>query len=194
MLHNSPQKKFLLQISRLRLRPLQIDDVEMLWPYVTDPEIPLYMSWSAHENKDITKEFLQDCQKKLQKLEGICWAIFYQEKFCGVIGLDHIQKSLQAAIVNSAELGYWLGKEFWGQGIIVEAAQAVLQFAFDILGLHKITIRHFVENVRSERVIEKLGFHFVGLLREDFFKNGKWHDHKLYEMLMSEFIINKSSS
>ncbi|GEN98982.1 N-acetyltransferase [Novosphingobium sediminis] len=82
------------------------------------------------------------------------WAITWagEEKLLGVVGLSPAEDG------TSAELGYWLGRAHWGQGIATEAVRAVVNFAFDKLSLEKITSGHFKDNPASGKVLAKLGF------------------------------------
>ena len=64
---------------------------------------------------------------------------------------------------RSAELGYWIGKPWWGQGFVTEAAEAVLRHAFKVARVPRITCCHFIDNTASARVIEKLGFRCIGV-------------------------------
>lgn len=176
-----------LQTERLFLRPLQVSDAEAMWSYVSDPDFPKYMTWEAHKDINETKEFLQGKEKEFADAKSVVWSIFMNDAFVGLIGLEGVKRYLNTVKTDRAELGYWLGSKFWGQGIMLEAGKAVLRFGFEEMELHKVTVGHFSENPQSQRVIEKLGFRLVGLQKEHFHKNGKWHDHYVYEMLRNEF-------
>jgi len=63
---------------------------------------------------------------------------------------------------RSAELGYWIGKPWWGRGFVTEAAEAVIRHAFRTARVPRLTCCHFIDNPASARVIEKLGFRCVG--------------------------------
>ncbi len=69
-----------------------------------------------------------------------------------------------------------------------EAACRILDFGFRELCLHKISVSHFSTNAASEKLIKRLGFRHVGEQIEEFEKNGVWHNHKIYEILHSEFL------
>lgn len=178
---------FGITTERLFLRPLQESDVDLMWPHVSDPEISLQMSWDAHKTKEETLAFIQTTIRGKESGGGIAWGILYQGQLCGIISLEGITRMLRAVRLDTAELGYWIGKDFRNKGLMTEAAKAVIQFAFDKLQLHRITIGHFSENPCSERVIQKLGFRLIGEGKEYAFKHGKWHNHKIYEMLESDW-------
>ncbi|MBC7814665.1 MAG: GNAT family N-acetyltransferase [Burkholderiales bacterium] len=85
-----------------------------------------------------------------------------------------------------AEIGYWLGKPYWGQGYATEAAVRLLQFGFEELRLNRIYARCFSENIGSERVMQKIGMQYEGLLRQEIYKWGQYIDLKMYAVLRSD--------
>ncbi|WP_319580022.1 GNAT family protein [uncultured Methanospirillum sp.] len=99
----------------------------------------------------------------------------------GAIGLTFEQEHARA------EIGYWIGLPFWNCGYVTEAAAAVMTYAFDELLIHRITALHFVRNAASGRVLEKLGMHQEGLLREHLLKDGVWEDVIIRAILRSEW-------
>ena len=84
---------------------------------------------------------------------------------------------------HRAEVGYWLAKSWWGQGIMTAVVQRLCQHAFDEFGLAKITAHVFTGNRASARVLEKCGFVQEGLLRKHFFKDDKLIDARLFALL-----------
>ncbi len=126
-------------------------------------------------------------EKEAKDGEGLIWAIFHQDDFSGVVGFHDIHWKVGACETRVTELGYWLIPKLWGKGVMPEAARAVLEFGFVQINFHKIKTGHISENKQSQRVIEKLGFHFSGEEKERLKKNGVWYDHMNYEMLKSEF-------
>ena len=87
---------------------------------------------------------------------------------------------------HSAEVGYWLGKHFWGRGITTASLQAVTVYSFDTLGLVRIEARVHPSNGASIRVLEKLGYQREGLLRSAVLKGGVPQDVLLYASLKPE--------
>ena len=84
---------------------------------------------------------------------------------------------------NLAELGYWVGKPYWGKGYATEAARAVVQFGFEKLSLHRIQATHFGNNPASGRVMQKVGMLYEGCRRQHTLKWGEYRDIKLYGMV-----------
>jgi RimJ/RimL family protein N-acetyltransferase len=81
---------------------------------------------------------------------------------------------------QTAEVGYWLGREYWGRGIMVEALRATTQYAFETLGLVRVFALPFATTTRSARVLEKAGYVREGLMRRSAVKEGVILDQLLY--------------
>ena len=81
---------------------------------------------------------------------------------------------------RTAELGYWLGEEFWGGGIMTEAVGAFTDFCFQNFSLRRIYAEPFANNPASARVLEKAGFTFEGRLKNNVLKDGELLDSLLY--------------
>lgn len=101
-------------------------------------------------------------------------------ELCGAIGLE-----LDAQHAR-AELGYWIGRPYWGQGLATEAARAVLRHGFETLGLHRIHAAYFAHNPRSGRVMEKLGMRREGTLRGHYLKWDRFVDSVVMGILRDE--------
>lgn len=176
-----------LVTARLRLRPFHDADVEDLWPFVSDPELPRMMSWAAHTERSQTAAFIAWAKDSFARGTHVPWAIEVDGRAMGCISLDDIQYALRAWRVDRAELGYWIAPPLWGQGMMTEAAQAVMRCGFEDLGLHKITVRCIAENAGSRRVIEKLGFRPIGRLEDEVWRDGRWWSVLCYELTAAEW-------
>ena len=99
----------------------------------------------------------------------------------GAIGLDLRREH------GRAELGYWIGRPFWGRGLATEAARAVLEFGFRTLDLHRIHACHFARNPASGRVLAKIGMHAEGTARAHVMRWGRYEDLVQYGILREEF-------
>jgi ribosomal-protein-alanine N-acetyltransferase len=86
-----------------------------------------------------------------------------------------------------AELGYWLGRRFWNQGIMTQAVKTVIAFAFETLKLHRLDVSHFEPNDASRRVIEKCWFRREGIEREAVRKQRRWLHIVKYGLLKQEY-------
>ncbi len=176
-----------LETPRLELRPYRTSDVDDIWPYVSDPAFPLAMSWAAHTDRAETVAWVEMVQNAIADNTGVVWAMVADGKVCGAISLEHIRWTIRAWRVDRAELGYWLAPALWNKGLMTEAAHQVLLFAFDTLGLHKVTVGCLEHNIGSRRVIEKLGFRRIGRAEEDVWRDGAWHTHLRYELTAAQW-------
>ena len=112
------------------------------------------------------------------------FAIEYDGKFCGVIGLE-VQKDIYE---KSAELGYWIGEPFWGKGIATKSVKLIIEIGFNTLNLLRIYAGVFEFNIASMKVLEKNGFLKEGIFKKAIFKNGKILDeHRYYKLNPNEY-------
>jgi ribosomal-protein-alanine N-acetyltransferase len=178
----------ILTTERLALHPLAVDDVERLWPHVSNPELPRFMTWDAHTSRDTTRDFLTYMVEERASREGYGFTIrLHDDTFVGVIGLHGVTRQRLAWRMDCAELGYWCAPPMQNKGYVSEAVRETLRFAFLDLGLHRVTVGCITDNAPSLRVIEKHGFRSIGISREHMFRFGRWWDHASFEMLESEW-------
>jgi RimJ/RimL family protein N-acetyltransferase len=88
---------------------------------------------------------------------------------------------------SRAEIGYWIGRDFWGRGVATEAARAVVEYAFAHLQLRRVHAHHYSRNPASGAVLAKIGMRHEGRMREHVFKWGVHEDIDLYGILRDEF-------
>ena len=176
-----------LETPRLRLRRFEESDVDDIWPVVSNPDFPKMMSWAAHTDRAETLGFVRAVNKSLAQNAGVVWAIEHEQRVIGSIGLESMVFARDALRVDRAELGFWLAPEHWNRGLMTEAADAVVGCGFQTIGLHKVTVGCIADNVASRRVIEKLGFRYVGRLEDDVWRDGRWHSHLRYELTAPEW-------
>ena len=144
-----------LQTERLILRPVQPDDAEAMFDYLRDEETVRFIT--VPPVKTVT-EVLENSIQSYFMLDPIGkWAIVYDQKMVGTIDLRLNEAHRQA------EIGYVLNKCYWGQGIMPEAAQAILAVGFDQLQLVRIFSEHDTRNPKSGRVMTKIGMQQKGV-------------------------------
>jgi ribosomal-protein-alanine N-acetyltransferase len=97
----------------------------------------------------------------------------------GGLTLGHVRRG----VTQSATLGYWIGRPYAGQGLMSDAVQAALAFAFDHLRLHRVEAACLPANAASIRLLEKTGFQREGFARRYLCINGMWQDHFLYAIV-----------
>ena len=105
-------------------------------------------------------------------------------RLIGGIGLRLVEE------FQSAELGYWVGVPYWGNGYATEAAREMLRYGFEELRLHRIFASHFKNNPNSGRILRKLGMRYEGCQREHIHKFGEFLDLELYGLLRREWEIS----
>lgn len=172
-----------LATQRLTLSPLAHSDVDALWPTVSDPAFPRWMLWEAHRSRSETEAFVDHTVRQAKEGAALVWTVRQGDAFCGLVGFSEVVRRQLAWTVDRAELGYWMVPEAQGRGLCTEASRAVLELAFDRLGLHKVTSGCIAENAASRRVLEKLGFRRVGEYLEHMHRHGRWWNYLAFELL-----------
>jgi ribosomal-protein-alanine N-acetyltransferase len=110
----------------------------------------------------------------------IVWGLCLQSQEQAVIGRIALQDFTNQTI---AELAYWLARPLWGQGIMTEALQMVVPFAFETLELHRIWAGTDPRNLASCRLLERNGFEREGVLRQATYRDDSWMDTAIYGLL-----------
>ena len=144
-----------LYTERLILRRWEDSDAEDLFQYARDPDVGPIAGWQPHQNAE---ESLRIIQTVLSGPEA--YAICRKEDghAIGAIELRLKGHTDMTDRDDECELGYWLGKPFWGQGIMPEAAGEMLRHAFEDLHMNKVWCGYYEGNTKSKRVQEKCGF------------------------------------
>jgi RimJ/RimL family protein N-acetyltransferase len=178
-----PKQRPILKTERLILRPFSIGDASEVQRLAGEEDIAATTLNVPHPYEDgLAEKWIQSHTEAYEKGKMVNFAITLNDKrLIGAISLG-ITKSHERA-----ELGYWIGKEYWRRGYCTEAAKAVVKFAFDVLGLHKVTAHFLTRNPASGRVMEKIGMKYEGLFREHVRKWGKFEDLKSYGLLKKDY-------
>lgn len=121
-------------------------------------------------------------EHQAQSDREVVFAIDYKGKFCGLCGLI-LQKDVYR---KSAEIGYWLGEPYWGQGLATKAISLLVSYAFEQLGLVRVYAGVFEYNLGSIRVLEKNGFQKEGVSKKAIFKNGSFWDEHRYGIIKAQ--------
>jgi [ribosomal protein S5]-alanine N-acetyltransferase len=179
--------EYVLRTDRLALRPPSCDDVEDLWPHVTDSRITEFLAWDPHPDKETTRTMLQALIDAQANGRGFHWIVLLNGEVLGIVSLIDVRWIYRCWTLRRAELAYWIAPAHQGVGYATEASWRILAFGFQELGLHKIIVYHVTANPRSGAVAQRLGFRLVGEELDAFRKNGRWYDFKHYEMLDREF-------
>ncbi len=140
---------------RLILRPWREDDAKSLYEYAKDPQVGPAAGWSPHKSAE---ESLDVISNVLNGAE--CYAICEREsgKAIGSVELKLTGHTDLTKRDDECELGYWLGRPFWGRGYMQEAAGELLRRAFEDIAMASVWCGYFDGNERSKRTQERLGF------------------------------------
>jgi ribosomal-protein-serine acetyltransferase len=173
----------LLETPRLRLEATVSEHAPGLWSAISAslPELTEFMAWAPSANAENTVVFAERMQKRWDELTDWSFTIFLGDETAGNISLMGYE-----ALADLAEFGYWLRSDLCGRGLMTEAAQAVVGFAFDRVGCHRLELRAAESNPGSIRVAEKLGFVREGTLREANRAPSGRHDMHIYGLLAHE--------
>ena len=144
----------MMQTKRLILRPWQDADAESLYAYAKDPDIGLPAGWPPHKSVEDSRNVIRHVLS-VPETYAVC---LKDGSPIGSIGLKLKGSTDMTDREDECELGYWIGKPFWGQGLIPEAAEELLRHAFEELGMRAVWCGYYEGNVKSRRVQEKLGF------------------------------------
>jgi RimJ/RimL family protein N-acetyltransferase len=169
-----------LRTARLRLRPVAEADADALFAMHSDAHVLRYWDsppWSERARAD---RFIAASRRLAEEGTGARLVIdrVSDDAFLGWCSLSRWNPGYR-----SAAMGYCLAEAAWGQGYATEAADAILRWAFDTLGLNRVQAETDTRNAASARVLEKLGFRLEGTLREDCVVNGDVSDSHVYGLL-----------
>ena len=176
----------ILETDRLILRPFRAEDAKAMFDnWASDPEVTKFLSWPAYKSIDDAHTILKIWLEGYEKTDFYQWAIVLK-------GLDQPIGSI--SVVNSetkvamAEIGYCIGKPWWGRGIMPEAVKAVMAYLFREVGMQRLEVGHDPNNPASGAVIRKCGFQYEGTLRRRIRSNQGITDVAWYSMLKEEYM------
>ena len=129
-----------------------------------------------------TKQFLEHQLLRFQRSQALHVTIFYQNKIAGVAGFNLIDKDN-----NIGYLGYWLGQEYNGKGIMTKSVRELIEVGFSYYYLQRIDIRCAVENNRSRAIPKRLNFQQEGIIRRAEKLSDRYVDHVVYGLLTEEY-------
>lgn len=169
-----------LETERLILRKCSTEDIPEFNRLAANPNVTTWIGWEPHKSVEETTEFVNSLIDGYEKGTCMTWAMCNKEtdKFMGLISFVHIKEKN-----FSSEAGYWIGEEYWNKGYTTEAMEKLIEFAFDTMGLHRVTAAHCVENLPSARVMIKAGMKFEGVGRDEAYLRGKFHDIAHYAII-----------
>ncbi|MBP3301201.1 MAG: GNAT family N-acetyltransferase [Clostridia bacterium] len=169
---------------RLTLRKFSPDDaLAMYETWAKDPRVTKYLTWPPYKSPEGCRKILEEWEKSYEQDDYYQWCMEYEGRPIGAISAVRLQERDEWA-----ELGYCMGHDFWGKGLMTEAAEAVIDFFFSQVGVHRVCIEHAVRNPASGRVAEKCGMRHEGVKRESFKASwGEFLDISFWGILREEW-------
>ena len=153
----------MLETKRLVLRRWEDSDAESLYEFAKDPDVGPAAGWPAHQNIEESRNVIKTV---LSERETYAVCLKTDNRAIGSVGLKLNGHTDMTERDDECELGYWLGKPFWGQGIMPEALRAVMAFLFDEAEINRIAAYHDANNPKSGRVMQKAGMKYEGTHRQ----------------------------
>lgn len=147
----------ILKTERLILRRWEESDAEDLYKYAKNPDVGPIAGWPAHKNVEESRDVIKNV---FNGAEAYAICLKTDGKAIGAIELKLKGYTDLTEKDDECELGYWLGKMFWGQGIMPEAVREILRHAFEDCNMKKVWVGYYDGNVKSKRVQEKCGFKY----------------------------------
>jgi ribosomal-protein-alanine N-acetyltransferase len=173
-----------LSTERLVLRRLEPSDAADVFVFRGDAEVQMYND-EPLEDEAAALDFIGHLNADYDAQHNILWAMTLrgENRVLGLCGFGYWDRMHQRAAI-----GYDMARSHWGQGLAIEAVRAALNFGFDRMQLNRVEAETVIDNTRSVRLLERLGFTREGSRREFTLEaDGKFHDDVIYGLLRREW-------
>jgi RimJ/RimL family protein N-acetyltransferase len=149
----------MMETDRILLRRWQENDADALFKYASDPDVGPRAGWPPHKSVDESREIIKTVFNT-----NTMWAVVLKDtgEAIGCAGYLPATNSNLNIPSDECEVGYWIGKTYWGKGICTEALKLVIDYCFNEKGFKALWGDYFPENPASGRVMEKCGFKDTG--------------------------------
>ena len=177
----------ILNSEEIILRKLELNDYDNYLEYVTDEKIS--KQFNFHHTAESAKTRLEDLvEKYTQDNKPFVWAIASKSdnEFIGIISLD--SKSFTN---KHFSLACGIREKFRGNNYCYYACKTLIDYIFNNFDMHRLELAHNIDNIASQKTIERLGAKYEGTARESKFYDGGFKDRKIYSILKDEWINNK---
>ena len=174
-----------METARLILRPFVKEDAPAMYRnWASDPEVTKFLSWPTYKTVDTAYEILNIWVPQYRDDTFYQWAIELKEigEVIGSISVVNFDER-----VDMAEIGFCVGRSWWGQGMMTEAFQAVIDFLFGEVGVQRIEAGHDPNNPASGAVQRKCGLKYEGTLRRSTRSNQGITDKTVMAILKEEW-------
>jgi RimJ/RimL family protein N-acetyltransferase len=173
-----------IKTNRLLLRWIAADDVDDFFAIYSNPEVMRYWSMPPLPDRNAASKLIDEIHESFERREILKWGIALRsgDTLVGSVTLFHLDFTH-----HRAEIGYALGRPYWGKGYMQETLKAVLTYAFEVLNFHRIEADVDPRNAASIRTVARLGFQREGYLRERWQVNGEIQDALFYGLIRPDW-------
>ena len=174
-----------LETERLILRRFTVADAPAMYRnWASSEEVAKFLTWAPHENEQVTADILKMWIADYEKPDCYNWVLELKSEGIVIGNISVVRIYEETAC---AALGWCLGTAWWGRGYMPEAANAVLQYLFETVGMNRICANHDIGNPKSGRVMQKIGIQHEGTLRQHGFARGRVFDDVWYGILADDY-------
>jgi ribosomal-protein-alanine N-acetyltransferase len=170
-----------IKTERLLLRKIMPDDAEMMYKWMSDPDVIKYEDWTPHQNAEYTRGYIIHVFGNYTSVQSYNWGIQLDDELIGHIVVVDISD-------RKGTIGYYLRKDYWSKGYMTEAVRAIIKYMLFDVGIEKIDAKHSVNNIPSGKVLKKVGMVYKGHVKEVYFSNFEWQDCDYYSIIKEEYL------
>lgn len=181
---NTPFEVFpVLETERFRLREIELSDAANMFNYFSRDEVTEFYDLDTFTSVQQAIELVESLKYRYQSKRQIRWGItlINDNEIIGSCGLHAIEPEHY-----KAEIGYELHPDFWGKGVMTEVINRIVEYGFKEMNLNRIEALYNPLNTASQKVLEKNGFKFEGILRNRFFGKGRFLDAAVSSILKGD--------
>lgn len=175
----------MIETERLILRPWLESEAEIMYKYASDPDIGLIAGWAPHTSIENSREIIRTVFSAPETYSVVLKETGEPVGSCGIMFTEGLHTADMGQA--EAEIGYWIGKPYWGQGLIPEAVKALLARCFKDLRLDAVWCGYYDANTKSKRVCEKCGFRYHHTNRDIISPLGDKRTEHFYIMTKEEY-------
>lgn len=180
-----------IETERIILRPFKTTDAQAMFSnWASDDEVTKYVTWPTHTDVAVTQMIVDTWVSHNNEENIYQWALVLKENGDEPIGSISVVETNE--ILGNVEIGYCIGRRWWGKGLVTEAFSALISFFFEEVGAEKVCARHDVDNPASGRVMQKCGLKFEGVIRRELLVKEKPRDLAHYSILKDEYYSQNS--
>ena len=181
-----------LETPRLILRPFTAQDGPAMYKNWTgDSEVTRFLTWPTHPSEEVSCHLAAYWEEKGREPDQYQWAIVPKDLNEPIGSLAVVSQREDIAM---CELGYCIGKSWWGKGVMTEAVRAVIRYLFDQVGMNRIQAAHDISNPASGKVMQKAGMTFEGVHRQASKNNTGVCDVAMYAILRKDYEAAKQKN